>query len=72
MVNLVIIGSYVVNGVVVLYIELFKKGVFKDFYKFFLEKFFNKINGVIFCCWILLSNFKFFVLFFEKLGDSWL
>lgn len=72
MVNLVCVGSYVINGVVVFYIELLKKDILWDFVKFWFQKFFNKINGVIFCCWILFSNFELFVLVMEKIGDGWL
>ncbi|MCL2926442.1 MAG: glycogen/starch/alpha-glucan phosphorylase, partial [Trichodesmium sp. MAG_R04] len=49
-----------------------KKGVLKDFYKLFPEKFLNKTNGVTSRRWILLSNPKLSALFSEKLGDSWL
>ena len=72
MANLATIGSHAVNGVAALHTELLKKGVLKDFYKLFPEKFLNKTNGVTPRRWILLSNPKLSALFSEKLGDSWL
>lgn len=45
-----------VNGVVVLYIEIFKNSELKVFYDIYLDKFNNKINGIIFCCWLEFVN----------------
>ena len=72
MAHLATVGSHAVNGVAALHTELLKKGVLKDFYKLFPEKFLNKTNGVTPRRWILLSNPKLSALFSEKLGDSWL
>ncbi|RQH38025.1 glycogen/starch/alpha-glucan phosphorylase [Okeania hirsuta] len=73
MANLATVGSHAVNGVAALHTELLKKGVLKDFYQLFPDKFFNKTNGVTPRRWVLLSNPKLSALFSEKLGgDSWL
>lgn len=71
MVYLVIVGSYLVNGVVVFYIELFKVGLFNEFYQFWLEKFNNKINGVMLCCWFVYCNFDLVKLFNKYIGEEW-
>lgn len=45
-----------VNGVVVLYIEILKNLELKLFYVIYFEKFNNKINGIMFCCWLEFLN----------------
>lgn len=47
MVWFVIYGSYKVNGVVELYIEILKEYELRDWYELYFEKFLNKINGII-------------------------
>lgn len=49
MVYLCIVGFYVVNGVVKIYLEILKISIFKDFYEMYFERFYNKINGIILC-----------------------
>ncbi|MDJ0701864.1 MAG: glycogen/starch/alpha-glucan phosphorylase [Leptolyngbyaceae cyanobacterium MO_188.B28] len=72
MAHLATVGSHAVNGVAALHTELLKKGVLKDFYRLWPEKFSNKTNGVTPRRWILLSNPKLSELYSQKLGDGWL
>lgn len=47
MFNLVVIGLYIVNGVVMIYIKFLKFLLFFDFLLMWLEKFINVTNGVM-------------------------
>lgn len=71
MVNLCVVGFYVVNGVVVLYLELVKCDLFFEFVEFYLGKIQNVINGIILCCWLKFCNLGLLVLILEKIGYEW-
>lgn len=63
--------GYSVNGVAVFYIEILKNFELKVFYDFYLEKFNNKINGIIFCCWFMYVNLRLFYYLDEIIGEGW-
>lgn len=66
--NLVFFGLYQINGVLVLYIELMCEIVFYDLYCFYLQCISNKINGVLFCCWLFQVNLGLIELLVEIFG----
>ena len=68
---LAIVGSFSVNGVAALHSDLLAKGLFKDFYELWPEKFNNKTNGVTPRRWLALANPRLAELLTEKLGDGW-
>ncbi len=68
---LAIVGSFSVNGVAALHSELLTKGLFKDFYELWPEKFNNKTNGVTPRRWLAMANPSLAGLLTEKLGDGW-
>lgn len=70
MVNICIYGLFLVNGVVVLYIDILKNIEFNDFYKLYLFKFNNKINGIIYCRWLLYINYELIDIFDNLLGSK--
>lgn len=71
MTNLAIFTCFSVNGVAALHTEILKKETFKDFYKYFPEKFNNKTNGVTHRRWLMYSNPKLRELITSLIGDSW-
>lgn len=71
MTNLAIFTCYSVNGVAALHTEILKKETFKDFYKYFPEKFNNKTNGVAPRRWLMYSNPKLRELITSLIGDGW-
>ncbi len=68
---LAIVGSFSVNGVAALHSDLLAKGLFKDFYEMWPEKFNNKTNGVTPRRWLAMANPALAELLTEKLGDGW-
>jgi starch phosphorylase len=68
---LAIVGSFSVNGVAALHSDLLARGLFKDFYEMWPEKFNNKTNGVTPRRWLALANPRLAELLTEKLGDGW-
>ena len=72
MAYLAIAGSFSVNGVAALHSELLVKGLFKDFYELWPEKFNNKTNGVTPRRWVAHSNPLMTNLISEKIGDEWI
>ncbi len=71
MAYLAIVGSFSVNGVAALHSELLTKGLFKDFYELWPEKFNNKTNGVTPRRWLAMSNPQLAELLTETIGDGW-
>ena len=71
MTNLAIFVAFSVNGVAALHTEILKKETFKEFYKFFPEKFNNKTNGVTHRRWLMYANRELSSLISERIGDSW-
>ncbi len=72
MTNLAIFACFSVNGVAALHTDILKKETFKDFYKYFPEKFNNKTNGVTHRRWLMYSNPELSKLITSKIGDSWI
>ncbi len=68
---LAIVGSFSVNGVAALHSELLTRGLFKDFYELWPERFNNKTNGVTPRRWLAMANPELAELLSEQLGDGW-
>ena len=68
---LAIVGSFSVNGVAELHSELLAKGLFKDFYELWPEKFNNKTNGITPRRWLSDSNPLLARLITKTIGDDW-
>jgi starch phosphorylase len=71
MAYLAIVGSYSVNGVAELHSDLLQKGLFKDFYELWPEKFNNKTNGVTQRRWLASANPGLAGLLGETIGEGW-
>ncbi|MGZ8190303.1 MAG: glycogen/starch/alpha-glucan phosphorylase [Methylococcaceae bacterium] len=71
MAYLAIVGSFSVNGVARLHSELLKKGLFRDFYELWPQKFNNKTNGVTPRRWLAGCNPELSALITETIGDGW-
>ncbi|NNM12004.1 MAG: glycogen/starch/alpha-glucan phosphorylase, partial [Pseudomonadales bacterium] len=71
MAHLAIVGSHSVNGVAALHTDLLERGLFKDFYDLWPEKFNNKTNGVTPRRWLAHCNPGLSALLNEKLGSAW-
>ncbi len=72
MANLAIVGSSAINGVAALHTELLKTRIFKEFYKYWPERFQNKTNGITHRRWILNSNPRLSDLITSKIGKDWI
>ncbi|HET8807235.1 MAG TPA: glycogen/starch/alpha-glucan phosphorylase [Methylophaga sp.] len=72
MAHLAIVGSFSVNGVAALHSELLKKGLFKDFFALWPQKFNNKTNGVTQRRWMAWCNPALSELITAKIGDDWI
>ncbi len=72
MANLACVGSHSINGVAKLHTELLKKGVLRDFYELWPEKFNNKTNGVTPRRFLLLSNPRLAELISKSIGEGWI
>ncbi|MCP5348630.1 MAG: glycogen/starch/alpha-glucan phosphorylase [Pseudomonadales bacterium] len=71
MAHLAIVGSFSVNGVAALHTELLKKGLFRNFYELWPEKFNNKTNGVTPRRWLAFCNPGLTGLIEEAIDGSW-
>lgn len=71
MAHLAIVGSFSVNGVASLHTELLKKGLFRNFYELWPEKFNNKTNGVTPRRWLAFCNPGLAGLIEEAIDGSW-
>jgi starch phosphorylase len=71
MAHLAVVGSHAVNGVAELHTDLLTKGIMKDFYDLWPEKFSNKTNGVTPRRWIVLKNKGLTDLITKKIGKKW-
>ena len=67
-----IVGSFSVNGVAAIHSELLTKGLFRDFYELWPEKFNNKTNGVTPRRWVANANPLMSSLVSEKIGKQWI
>jgi len=72
MANLAIVGSFSINGVAQLHSELLQKGLFKDFYELWPDRFNNKTNGVTQRRWLAYCNPGLRALLNEEIGTSWI
>lgn len=72
MAYLAIIASFSVNGVAALHSELLRKGLFKDFYELWPEKFNNKTNGVTQRRWLAACNPGLRELITDTIGTGWI
>ncbi|MCF6323801.1 MAG: glycogen/starch/alpha-glucan phosphorylase [Gammaproteobacteria bacterium] len=71
MAYLAIVGSFSVNGVAALHSHLLVKGLFKDFYELWPNRFNNKTNGVTPRRWVAHANPAMSRLIDQKTGDKW-
>ena len=71
MAYLAIVGSYSVNGVAALHSKLLTRGLFRDFYETWPDKFNNKTNGVTPRRWLVVCNPGLSGLISETIGDGW-
>lgn len=71
MAYLAIVGSFSVNGVAALHTELLIKGLFKDFYALWPNKFNNKTNGVTPRRWMAHANPAMSLLLKRYIGEDW-
>jgi len=72
MTNLAIYTCFSVNGVAAVHTEILKAMTFKDFYKYFPNKFNNKTNGVAHRRWLLNCNIPLTRLINKKIGKNWI
>jgi starch phosphorylase len=72
MANLACIGSHHINGVAALHTELLTKGVLRDFYELWPEKFVNVTNGVTPRRWMAVSNPDLTALITRRIGEHWI
>lgn len=68
---LAVVGSFSVNGVAQLHTDLLKKGLLKNFYELWPEKFNNKTNGVTPRRWLAFCNPELARLIDAKVDSSW-
>ncbi len=72
MAHLAIVGSFSINGVAQLHSDLLQKGLFKDFYTLWPERFNNKTNGVTQRRWMAHCNPGLRGLLNELIGNDWI
>ncbi len=72
MAYLAIVGSFSVNGVAALHSDLLVKGLFRDFYELWPDKFNNKTNGVTPRRWVAHANPSMTELIQQKIGSEWI
>lgn len=71
MAYLAIVGCFSVNGVAALHSNLLKRGLFRDFYELWPNKFNNKTNGVTPRRWLSHCNKGLSGLISAAIGDGW-
>lgn len=71
MAYLAIVGSFSVNGVAALHSDLLTKGLFRDFYELWPERFNNKTNGVTPRRWVAHANPAMSELITEHIDNDW-
>jgi starch phosphorylase len=72
MAYLAIVGSHSVNGVSKLHTQLLERGLVRDFYEMWPEKFNNKTNGITQRRWLYKSNFPLQELLCSTIGSTWI
>jgi starch phosphorylase len=71
MAHLAVVGSHTVNGVAMLHSQLLKNHIFRDFHRFYPQKFTNKTNGVTPRRWLYQCNPELSGLITEAAGPDW-
>jgi len=71
MAHLAVQGSHSLNGVSELHTQILRDKVFKDFYRFYPEKFNNKTNGITPRRWLMLANPALSGLLDDCIGTGW-
>lgn len=71
MAYLAIVGSFSINGVAALHSDLLTRGLFRDFYELWPERFNNKTNGVTPRRWVAHANPAMSTLISEKIDNDW-
>jgi starch phosphorylase len=71
MAYLAVVGSFSINGVAELHSTLLERGLFRDFYELWPEKFNNKTNGVTQRRWLAACNPTLSALLRETIGQEW-
>ncbi len=71
MAHLAIVGSFSVNGVAQLHSDLLRKGLFKEFFTLWPDRFNNKTNGVTQRRWLAHCNPGLRALLNEQIGTAW-
>lgn len=72
MAHLCIIGSHAVNGVSRLHTDILKKGIFRDFFEMYPDKFYNVTNGITQRRWLKKANPGLSDLITRHIGDRWI
>jgi glycogen phosphorylase len=72
MAHLASVGSHAINGVAALHTELLKRGVLRDFYDLYPERFHNVTNGVTPRRWMAECNPGLTNLITAAIGDAWI
>lgn len=72
MANMLIVGSFSVNGVAELHSNILKEKVFKTFNLLYPKKFNNKTNGISQRRWLRVANPDLAALIGEKIGNGWM
>ncbi|XP_077537474.1 glycogen phosphorylase-like [Haemaphysalis longicornis] len=72
MAHLAIVCSHKINGIAQMHTDILKKGLFKDFYEMYPERFLNKTNGITPRRWLLLCNPSLADLIADKIGEDWI
>src|SRR5574344_1224924 len=71
MTNLAVYCAYSVNGVAAIHTDILEKNTFKEFYKYFPDKFHNETNGVTHRRWLMYANPELTELINSKIGEVW-
>ena len=71
MTNMAIYTVFSVNGVAKIHTEILKEYTFREFYKYYPEKFNNKTNGVTHRRWLIYANHELSKLITSAIGDTW-
>lgn len=71
MAHLAVAGSHSLNGVSELHTQILRDKVFKDFYRFYPEKFNNKTNGITPRRWLMLANPGLTEYLNQAIGKGW-
>lgn len=72
MTNIAIFCAYSVNGVAAIHTNILETVTFKDFYKYFPDKFHNETNGVTHRRWLMYANPELAELITSKIGEKWI